>query len=67
MPFDLFPDDADELHATPDLFTDRNGVGTYVPLLPQTKGGYAAGILEPPLFGWLLVTGEVMGSLTRAA
>ncbi len=58
MSFYFFPDDADKLDTIAHLLPDRNGVGAPVALLPEPEGRDAAGVLEPPLSGRLLLAGR---------
>ena len=54
--FDLFPDEAYELHAVSDLFSQRNRVRAEVLRLPQSEGRNTASILQPPILRRLGVT-----------
>jgi len=51
MPFELFPDDADELDAIPHPFTDRNRSALMYLCRGRRKAAMRPGILEPPLLG----------------
>lgn len=62
---DLLPDETDKFNGIADLLADRDRVGAHVALLPQSESGDAAGVLQPLLFGRLLVAGRGHGFAHR--